>query len=149
MQVSDAAPTGLHAFPQPPQLLVDVVEVAHPPRSGLSPVVQSAKPASHVYEHCVPLQVVGLEFAVGQTFPQPPQSDVDDRDVSHPLVSGAVVSQSAYPGSHPVYVQPPPVHAAPLLRLVSQAAPQAPQFVTVSICVSQPLVSGGVVTQSA
>jgi hypothetical protein len=36
-------------------------------------------------------------------------------DVSHPFVSGAVLSQSAKPVSHPVYEQLVPVHDGPLL----------------------------------
>jgi hypothetical protein len=39
-------------------------------------------------------------------------------------------------------------HIAPLLCDVSHETPQLPQFCTVVICVSHPLVFGGVVLQS-
>lgn len=95
LQLSPVALCGVHAFPQPAQLLVVLVAVAQPPRSGDEPLVQSANPTSHVYPHFVPLQVVALEFAALQTSPHALQSAVDDRLVSQPLVSGAVVVQSA------------------------------------------------------
>jgi hypothetical protein len=69
--------------------------------------------------------------------------------VSQPLVSGAAASQFAKPVSQAVYWQVVPVHEAPWLCFVSQAAPQALQFAVVVVCVSHPLVSGAVVLQSA
>jgi hypothetical protein len=69
--------------------------------------------------------------------------------VSQPLVSGAAASQFAKPVSHPVYWHVVPVHEAPWLCFVSHAAPQALQSVVVVVFVSQPLVSGAVVLQSA
>jgi hypothetical protein len=64
VQLSAEAFTALQTFPQPAQLLVELVGVVHPPRSGGEPVVQSAKPGSHVYLHVVPLQLVLLDSDV-------------------------------------------------------------------------------------
>jgi hypothetical protein len=41
------------------------------------------------------------------------------------------------------------LHVAPVLCFVSQVAPQAPQFVVVSVLVSQPSRSGAALLQSA
>jgi hypothetical protein len=139
----------VQTLPQPPQLLVVVVAVAQPPRSGAEAAVQSAKPGWQAYWQVVPLQVVLVASAAVQTSPHPVQFDVVERLVSQPFVSGAAVAQSAKPGSQPVYVQVVPVHAAPTLLVVSHAAPHAPQLLVVSVGVSQPFVSGGVVLQSA
>ena len=51
--------------------------------------------------------------------------------------------------AQPVYVQLPPAQAAPKLCVESHARPHVPQLFVVVIGVSQPLVSGGVVLQSA
>jgi hypothetical protein len=85
-----------HAFPQPPQSVVVLVGVSQPLTFGAL-VTQSANPPAHVYEHVVPLQVA-VPCAVSQTFPHPPQLDVELRAVSQPLVFGTVLMQSSYPG---------------------------------------------------
>jgi hypothetical protein len=46
-------------------------------------------------------------------------------------------------------VQVDPLQLAPLLCVVSHVWPHEPQLAAPEICVSQPSVSGGVVTQSA
>ena len=54
-----------------------------------------------MYAHFVPLHVVAEAFAPLHTLLQPPQVEVDESDVSHPLMSGAPVWQSAKPVSQP------------------------------------------------
>jgi hypothetical protein len=75
---------------------------------------------------------------------------IDNSELSHPFVSGGVVLQSAQPEAHPLYVQleMDETQIAPVLCTVSQLWPQAPQLGP-DTGVSQPLVSGGVVSQSA
>jgi hypothetical protein len=102
----------------------------------------------HWYEQVVPLQLAAPVFVLHAAVHEP-QLAVDESDDSQPLVLGAVVTQSAKPFAHPVYVQLPPEQPAPVLVLVSHARPHAPQLLAVVICVSQPFVSGGVVLQSA
>ncbi len=96
----------------------------------------------------VPSQLAVPVFVL-QEAPQAPQLEVDVSDDSQPLVLWFEVSQSAQPDLHPVYRQLPPEQLAPLLLLVSQLRPQAPQFDAVVMLVSQPFVSGGVLLQSA
>jgi hypothetical protein len=48
LQLSADALIGLQTMPQPLQLLVVSVGVAHPPKFGAA-LAQSAKPGSHVY----------------------------------------------------------------------------------------------------
>jgi hypothetical protein len=85
--------------------------------------------------------------------PQAPQLLVVVICVSQPLVSGGVVLQLAYPDPQLVYLQvAPPVpiwQVAPLLCVVSQAIPHALHVADIGTFVSQPLVSGAVVSQSA
>jgi hypothetical protein len=76
-------------------LLVVVVGVAQPPRSGAVPVVQSAKPEAHAYLHDIPLQVVAVEFVALHMSPHALQLEVDERFVSQPFALGAVFWQSA------------------------------------------------------
>jgi hypothetical protein len=110
--------------------------------------LQSLSPELHWYEHVVPLQLAAPVFVLHAAL-HAPHEPVDERDDSQPLVLGAVVTQSANPLEHAVYVQLPPEQPAPVLVLVSHARPQTPQLDTVVVWVSQPLVSGGVVLQSA
>jgi hypothetical protein len=74
---------------------------------------------------------------------------VEPVNVSQPSASGAVVLQSAQPGAHPEYSHVVPLHAAPVLCVVSHVTPQPLQLVVVFVCVSQPSVSGAVLVQSA
>jgi hypothetical protein len=125
--------------------------VAHsqPSTSGAVATLQSDRPVLHVYEHVVPLHLAE-PVAVLHALLHPPQLDVDVSEVSHPLVSGAVVVQLAQPFTQPPYVHEPlEEQLAPVLVFVSQARPQAPQFDAVVIDVSHPLTSGGVVLQLA
>jgi hypothetical protein len=70
--------------------------------------------------------------------------------VSQPFVSGAVVSQSAYPELQPVYWHVlPSSHDAPWLFVVSHFLPHAPQLPGVASDVSHPLVLTPLVSQSA
>jgi hypothetical protein len=69
--------------------------------------------------------------------------------VSQPPVFGAVVSQSAYPATHPVYMQVTPLQVAPTECVVSHATPHAPQFAIVSSGVSQPPRFAPELSQSA
>jgi hypothetical protein len=102
-----------------------------------------------VYVHEVPLHCDAEASVPEQTTPHAPQFVVDESDVSHPLMSGAVVTQSANPVSQPAYWQVVPLHVAPMLCAESHAAPHALQLAGVVVGVSQPLVSGGAVLQSA
>ena len=121
---------------------------SQPSVSGDFDPLQSVRPELHWYEHVEPLQLAAPVFELHVT-PQPPQLVVDVLDDSHPFTSWFDVSQLSWPGWHPVYVQLPPLHAAPMVVCVSHARPQAPQFVVVVILVSQPFWSGGVELQSA
>jgi hypothetical protein len=132
-----------HPVPQHPG-----VEHSHPSVSGALLALQSERPELHWYVHVEPVQLAAPVFVLHALL-HPPHVAVDESDDSQPFVLGAVVTQSAYPPAQPVYWQLPPLQLAPLLVLVSHARPHAPQFVAVVTCVSQPLVSGGVVLQSA
>jgi hypothetical protein len=96
----------------------------------------------------VPEQVAPMLLFVSQTLAHAPQVSGDDSDVSQPFVSGGVVLQSAQPGAQPVYVHVVPEQVCPRLCTVSQPPPHTAQVDPVT-CVSQPFVSGGVVSQSA
>jgi hypothetical protein len=106
-----------------------------------------------VYVQLPPEQAVPRLCVESHARPQAPQLVAVVVCVSQPLVSGGVVLQLAYPDAQPVYLQvAPPVpiwHVAPLLCVVSQAIPHALHVADVGTFVSQPLVSGGVVSQSA
>jgi hypothetical protein len=69
---------------------------------------------------------------------QPPQLAVVLTGVSHPSRSGSVESQLPQPALHPEYVHVVPVHAAPMLFVVSQAFPQPLKSVIVLVDVSPP-----------
>ena len=69
--------------------------------------------------------------------------------VSQPLMSGGALSQSAQPLAQPAYLHAVPSQVAAVLWVVSQAAPQAPQFEVEWVSVSQPSESGAFVLQSA
>jgi hypothetical protein len=99
--------------------------------------------------HEVPLHVAAPLAGTEQTVPHVPQVEIDDRLVSQPLMSGAVVLQSAKPAAQPVYAHDVPLQEAPMLWVVSQALPQPPQFVMDDRLVEQPPTFGGVVLQSA
>jgi hypothetical protein len=117
--------------------------------SGAVAALQSVRPALHLYVHVVPSQLAAPVFVLHAAFWHAPHVAVEDSDDSQPLVSGAVVSQSAKPAAQPVYAQLPALQLVPVLVFVSHERPQPPQFAAVVICVSQPFVSGGVVLQSA
>ena len=96
----------------------------------------------------MPLQE-GTPVVVLHALAHAPQVDVDDSEVSQPSVfGGPVVMQSAHPGWHPECVHPAPLQAAPLLWVVSQMLPHAPQLVTDDRLLEQPPTLGGVVLQS-
>jgi hypothetical protein len=85
-----------HALPQPPQLLVVVIEVSQPLVFGAA-VLQSAyplaQPPRYVQEpptHCAPALV-----SVSQALPHPPQLVGVVVGVSQPSRSGAAALQSA------------------------------------------------------
>jgi hypothetical protein len=101
-----------------------------------------------VYEQVVPLQLGPLLCVVSQTVPHAPQLVGDVRLLSQPSVLGGDLLQSAQPETQPVYVQLVPPQAPPKLCVVSQETPHAPQPAAAT-GVSQPSVSGGVVSQSA
>jgi hypothetical protein len=124
--------------------------VAHsqPSVSGAMAALQSMRPALHLYEQVVPLQLAAPVFVLHAAFLQAPHVAVDERDDSQPLVSGGVVSQSANPFAQPVYVQLLAAQPAPTLVFVSHERPHPPQLAGVVIWVSQPFVSGGVLLQS-
>jgi hypothetical protein len=77
-----------------------------------------------------------------------PQVSVDVREVSQPSVSGAVVRQSAQPVAQ-LYVHVVPVQPTAVALVVLHCFPQAEQLVVDDSEVSQPSVSGAVVSQSA
>jgi hypothetical protein len=101
-----------------------------------------------LYEHVVPSQLAAPVFVLHALL-HAPQVAIDKSEDSQPLVSGGLVSQLAKPMAQPMYVQLLPEQAAPTLVFVSHERPHPPQFAGVVICVSQPLVSGGVSLQSA
>jgi hypothetical protein len=100
------------------------------------------------YEHVVPLQLAPLLCVVSQTVPQAPQLAGDVKLLSQPSVLGGDLLQSAQPETQPVYVQLVPPQAPPKLFEASQETPHAEQPADAT-GVSQPSVSGGVVSQSA
>jgi hypothetical protein len=133
------------AHPVPQQL---GVAHSHPSVSGALLALQSSRPELHWYVHVDPVQLAAPVLVLHALL-HPPHDAVDERDDSHPFVLGAALTQSANPFAQPVYAQLPPLQLAPLLWLVSHDFPQPPQFCAVVVCVSQPLVSGGVVLQLA
>jgi hypothetical protein len=135
------------ALPQAAQLATVFVGVSQPFVFG-AVVTQSPHPPVHVYEHVVPLHVA-VPCVVSQMLPQPPQFEVVFVGVSHPPVFGTALLQSSHPALQLAYEHVVPSQVAPLLFTVSHTLPQPPQFSVVFVCVSQPLVSGAVVTQSA
>jgi hypothetical protein len=136
----------LHAA-HPPQCDVVSVAVSQPLVSGAA-LSQSAYPDEQfAYVQVAPLHMAPVLVAVSQAA-HPPQWDGVFVGVSQPLVLGAAWLQSAYPDEHPEYVQVVPLHIAPVLVAVSQPAHPA-QWAGVLVGVSQPFVSGGVVTQFA
>jgi hypothetical protein len=138
-----------HVAWQAPQLAIEVSDVSQPLVLGAE-LLQSAQPGAHpTYVH-VPLLHPGPVLCnVSQTVVQFPHVLGDDRELSHPSVSGAFVLQLAYPGAQPPYWHVVPLQLGLVLCAVSQAAPHAPQFVMLESDVSQPSVSGGVLLQSA
>jgi hypothetical protein len=151
LQVESVACAPLHATPHPLQLAVVLVGVSHPFVSG-AVALQSANPGSHpVYVQLDPLHAAPVLWAVSHVSPHALQFVVVLVGVSQPSVSGGVLLQSSQPGLQLVYVQrvPPLAHEAPLLWTVSQVAPQPPQLAVDAVAVSQPFVSGALVSQSA
>jgi hypothetical protein len=102
-----------------------------------------------VYVQVDPEHAAPALWVVSHASPHAPQLVIVFVGVSQPLVSGAVVLQSAQPAEHPVYLHVVPSHVAPVLWVVSQVRPHALQFDVVSVCVSQPSESGAVLVQSA
>lgn len=138
-----------HASPHALQLVTVSTEVSQPSMSG-AVVVQSAQPAAQPeYLHVVPLHEAPVLCAVSQASPHALQFEVVSIGVSHPSESGAVVVQSAQPAVQPEYWHVLPLHEAPELCVASHVTPHALQFVIAATFVSQPSVSGAVVTQSA
>jgi hypothetical protein len=132
-----------HFCPQPAQFVIDDSELSHPSVSG-GVALQSAQPEAqplYVQFEMDETQIAPVLCTVSQLWPQPPQLEAET-GVSHPFVSGGVVSQSAHPGAQLLYWQVVPLHAGPTLCCVSHASPHAPQLDTVERDVSQPLVSG-------
>ena len=126
--------------------------VAHsqPSVSGAMAALQSMRPALHLYEHVVPLQLAGPVFVLHAAFSHAPQlGGRGERRLAAVRVGRASCRSRRSPFAHPVYVQLPAEQPAPTLVFVSHERPHAPQFAGVVICVSQPFVSGGVVLQSA
>jgi hypothetical protein len=92
---------------------------------------------------------------VSHAFPHAPQFAAVASDVSHPLVSGGVVLQLAYPGSQLEYLQVALAPASeisqtsPMLVAVSHDLPLQTSHVFVATGFSQPFVSAPLVSQSA
>jgi hypothetical protein len=112
-----------------------------------------ANPGAHaVYVQEVPEQLAPMLVAVSHATPQAPQSLIVVVCVSHPFVSGGDVLQSAYPDAQAVYshvaVPLATSHDSPWLCIMSQAVLHTSQVFDAT-AVSQPLVSGAVVSQSA
>jgi hypothetical protein len=141
----------LHAaFLQAPHVAVEESEDSHPFVSG-GVVSQSAKPAAQPeYVQLLPEQPGPVLVFVSHARPQAPQLLAVERLVSQPFVSGGVVLQLAKPALQLAYLQVPVVvsQVGVLLLLVSQDVPHALHEVDAAM-VSQPFVSGGVVSQSA
>jgi hypothetical protein len=142
----------LHAaFLHAPHVAVEESEDSQPFESG-GVVSQSANPgAQPAYVQLLPEQLGLVLVFVSHDRPQAPQSVAVESDVSQPFVSGGVVLQSANPGLQLEYLQvglPVVSHVAPTLLVVSHDVPHALHEADATI-VSQPFVSGGVVSQSA
>jgi hypothetical protein len=89
-----------HTVPHAPQLPGEVRLLSQPSVSG-GDLLQSAQPSTQpVYEQLVPPQVPPKLCVVSHATPHAPQPAAAT-GVSHPSVSGAVVSQSAQPGAQP------------------------------------------------
>jgi hypothetical protein len=134
-------------LPHPPQLVIDERELSHPSVSG-GVLLQSVHPAAQaVYVHVPPEQASPRLCVVSQEVPHTLHV-VPVVCVSHPLVSGAVVMQSAQPMAHPEYTQLVPLQPAPVLWAVSHAAPHAPQLTVLLSDVSHPFRLGAAASQS-
>lgn len=138
-----------HFTPQAPQLVIVLIAVSQPSVSGVV-VLQSAKPLLQlVYVHLVPaLQAAPLLFTESQTLPQPPH-ELASNGVSQPSSArgAAGVEQLAKPGLHVEAQTPLAPHIAVRTLVVSHARAQPPQLAVESSLVSQPLLSGAVVSQ--
>jgi hypothetical protein len=132
----------LHAWPQPPQLPVEVVVFTSHPLPAMPS--QSAYGGVQLPMAQVPFEHVAVAFGTLHTVPQAPQWFVSDcRFVSQPFAG--LPSQSPKPGLHAI-VQEPPLHdGVPLVAL--QGLPQAPQLAAlVARFVSHPFI--GLLSQS-
>jgi hypothetical protein len=96
-------------------------EVTHsqPSVSGAVAALQSMRPELHLYEHVVPLQLAAPVVVLHAAFLHAPHVAVDEREDSHPFVSGGVVSQFAKPTAQPPYLQLLPEQLATALVFVS------------------------------
>lgn len=134
----------------PPQVAVDDSDDSQPFVFG-AVLEQSAKPAAHpVYWQLPPEQLAPLLVFVSHARPHAPQLVAVVTCVSQPFVSGGVVLQLAKPILQLAYLQVPVVvsQVGVLLLVVSQDVPHALHVLDAAM-VSQPFVSGGVVSQSA
>jgi hypothetical protein len=149
----------LHAWWQPPQLEVDDCDDSQPSKLPFG-WAQSSHPGwqpPYVHDELVdePVQLAAVLCKVSQAFPQAPQFAAVESDVSHPLVSGGVVLQLAYPGSQLMYLQVALAPASeisqtsPTLVAVSHEVPLQTSQVFVATAFSQPFVSAPLVSQSA
>jgi hypothetical protein len=73
----------VHTLPQRPQFDAVVIGVSQPSVSGAVDALQSPKPALHMYEHVVPLQVA-RKTAVLHATPQAPQFLVEVKEPQPP-----------------------------------------------------------------
>jgi hypothetical protein len=141
-----------HVAPHAVQFCVVVMGVSHPSVSG-GAVLQSAQPVSqpeytHVGVEPEVLQLSPWLCVVSHVSPHAPQL-LALVGVSQPSRSGAALLQSAYPGAQPAYLHVVPSQEAPVLWVVSHCRLHPVQLLGVSVGVSQPFVSGAVLSQSA
>ena len=108
---------------------------SHPSVSAPTEALQSVRPALQTYVHEAPVHD-GVPLVMLHATPHAPQLVVVVVEVSHPLVSGAAVLQSAKPGAQLEYEHVVPLHVGPTLREVSQTLPQPPQVVVLPRLVS-------------
>jgi hypothetical protein len=134
-QVAPWLRTTSHALPHEPQLSAVMSDVSHP-FAFVPEGSQSAQPGWQP-EYVQPSfpsgktpQLVPRLCSVSQTTPQVPQARIDVVDDSHPSVSAPDMSQFCHPSAHVgEYVHlVPSSHAAPRLRVLSQALPHPPQL---------------------
>ncbi len=135
--------------PHAPQLVLEVVRSTSQPSSGAGATgwLQLPKPTAQLEVHTPAAQLRTAVLVEEQPRPHAPQLAVVLVELSQPSVLAPTLMQSPKPGLQ-VYEQLVPSHAGALALTALHTLPQPPQLERPVRSVSQPLVSGAVVTQS-